>query len=58
LETIRTSERRSDDTFKLLEKVFGQNADKPIKVQVTNWPAPSVSQNLSSNESPTVPLIS
>lgn len=58
LETIRTSERRSDDTFKLLEKVFGQNADKPIKVQVTNWPAPTVSQNLGSNESPSVPLIS
>ena len=58
LSSVRSSEKNSEETIKLLEKIFGQNAEKAVKVQIVNWPASSPSQPKASSEAPSVPMLS
>lgn len=55
LETFRSSEKRTESSIKLLEKVFGENGDKSVKVQITNWPVQPPIQSRATPEPASVP---
>lgn len=56
-EVIRNSEKKSDETAKLLEKVFGKNAEKAVKVEITNWPQSPVGNRQMASVSTNPPSI-
>lgn len=58
LSSVRASQNHSEESIKLLEKIFGQNAEKAVKVQIVNWPTSGPSQPRATSEAPSVPMSS
>lgn len=56
-ESIKDSSKKADETHKLLEKVFGKNAEKSIRVEVVNWPSPQPQANTPASLSTSPPSL-